>query len=50
MLITCATIVQSYMLMITAPMIGISGGTQAGISYNYGAEATQRVKKASRTV
>ena len=50
MLITCATIVQSYMLMITAPMIGISGGTQAVISYNYGAQATQRVKKAIRTI
>ena len=50
MLITCATIVQSYMLMITAPMIGISGGTQAVISYNYGAQATERVKKAIRTI
>lgn len=29
MLITCATIAQSYLLMITAPMLGISGGTQA---------------------
>ena len=50
MLITCATIVQSYMLLITSPMIGISGGTQAVISYNYGAQATQRVKKAIRTI
>lgn len=50
MLITCATIVQSYLMMITAPMIGISGGTQAIISYNYGAQQTQRVKKAVRTI
>ncbi|MDO4272393.1 MAG: MATE family efflux transporter [Eubacteriales bacterium] len=50
MLITCATIVQSYMLMITSPMIGISGGTQAIISYNYGAKQTQRVKAAERTI
>lgn len=49
MLITCATIVQSYMLLITSPMIGISGGTQAIISYNYGARQTQRVKKTVRT-
>ena len=27
MLITCATIVQSYMQLITSPMLGISGGT-----------------------
>lgn len=47
MLITCATIVQSYMLLITSPMIGISGGTQAIISYNYGARQTQRVQKNS---
>ena len=47
MLITCATIVQSYMLLITSPMIGISGGTQAIISYNYGARQTERVKKNS---
>lgn len=50
MLITCATIVQSYMLMITSPMIGISGGTQAIISYNYGAKQTKRVKKAEWTI
>lgn len=50
MLITCATIVQSYMLMITSPMIGISGGTQAIISYNYGAKQTLRVKAAERSI
>lgn len=50
MLITCATIVQSYMMLITSPMIGISGGTQAIISYNYGAQQTQRVKKAVGTI
>lgn len=45
MLITCATIVQSYMQLITSPMIGISGGSQAIISYNYGAAHTRRVKQ-----
>ena len=37
LLITAVTIVQSYMAMITGPMLGISSGTQAIISYNYGA-------------
>lgn len=46
MLITCATIAQSYLLLITSPMIGISGGTQAILSYNYGAQQTARVKSA----
>ena len=50
MLISCATIVQSYMLIITSPMLGISGGTQAIISYNYGAKNTQRVKNAEWTI
>ncbi|MDQ9825994.1 hypothetical protein RFZ44_22090, partial [Acinetobacter sp. 163] len=42
MLITCATIAQSYLLLITSPMIGISGGTQAILSYNYGARQSAR--------
>lgn len=49
MLITCATIAQSYMLLITSPMLGISGGTQAILSYNYGARRADRVKKQKRT-
>ena len=50
MLITCATIVQSYMLLITSPMIGISGGTQAIISFNYGAADTKRVRQTEKCV
>jgi len=50
MLITCATIAQSYLLMITSPMIGISGGTQAILSYNYGAHRPKRVKQAIGTM
>lgn len=49
-LITCATIVQSYTLLITGPMLGISGGTQALISYNYGAKNTMRIKKAEKFI
>lgn len=50
MLITCATIVQSYMMLITGPMLGISSGTQAILSYNYGAKAVDRVKKAEKYI
>ncbi len=46
MLITCVTIVQSYMLLITAPMLGITSGSQPIISFNYGAVQSDRVKKA----
>ena len=49
-LITCATIAQSYLALITSPMIGISGGTQAILSYNYGARLTDRVKKAEKYI
>ena len=50
MFITCATIAQSYLLLITSPMIGISGGTQAILSYNYGARRADRVKDAERNI
>lgn len=49
-LITCATIVQSYTLLITGPMLGISGGTQALISFNYGAKNTKRIKDAEKYI
>ena len=46
LLISGATIVQSYMMLITGPLLGISGGTQAILSYNFGARQIERVKKA----
>ena len=49
-LITCATIVQSYMMLITGPMLGISSGTQAILSYNYGAKKISRVKTAEKYI
>ena len=49
-LITCATIVQSYMMLITGPMLGISSGTQAILSYNYGAKEIQIVKQAEKYI
>lgn len=49
-LITCATIAQSFMLVVTMPLGGITGGTQTILSYNYGAKQFQRVKKAQRVI
>lgn len=43
-LITAATIVQSYMLLITSPMLGVTGGSQPLISYNYGANRPDRIR------
>lgn len=44
-LITCATIVQSYMLLITSPMLGITGGSQPLISFNLGAGRADRIRQ-----
>lgn len=49
-LISAATIVQSYMLMISGPLIGITTGTQAIISYNYGAQNRERVMTAVKYI
>lgn len=45
-LVTCATIVQSYLLLITMPMGGITLGSQPVVSFNYGKGDAQRIKKA----
>lgn len=50
MLITCATIVQSYMQLITMPLAGITGGTQAILSYNYGAKNIKRIKDGEKCI
>lgn len=50
MLITCATIVQSFMLVVTMPLGGISSGTQTILAYNYGAGETKRVLDAQRYI
>ena len=46
MLLTCNTIVQSFMLMITMPLGGITGGTQTIMGFNYGAGRPDRIRKA----
>ena len=49
-LITCATIVQSYMQLITMPMAGITGGTQPILSCNYGSKQVARIRQGERTI
>ena len=46
LLISAVTVIQSYFLLITGPLIGISGGVQPLISFNFGAKSSERVKKA----
>lgn len=49
-LITCNTIVQSFMLVMTMPLGGISAGTQGILSFNYGARQSERVLKAQKYI
>lgn len=50
LLITCATIAQSFMLVVTMPLGGITSGTQAVLAYNFGAGKTDRVKSAQKYI
>ncbi|MDO4324522.1 MAG: MATE family efflux transporter [bacterium] len=45
MMVTCGTIMQSFMLIVTMPLGGITSGTQSILGYNYGARQMDRVKK-----
>lgn len=49
-LLTCATIVQSFMLIVTMPLGGITSGTQTILGFNYGARRPDRIKKAERHI
>lgn len=49
-LLTCNTIVQSLMLMITMPLGGITGGTQAILGFNYGAGNAKRIRQAEKSI
>lgn len=49
-LLTCTAIVQSYMLLITMPLGGITLGCQSAVSFNYGAGNATRVKQALRAI
>ncbi len=50
LLISGAAIVQSYILLITGPLLGLTGGTQPLLSFNYGAKKIDRVKRAEKYV
>ncbi|MGI6030817.1 MAG: MATE family efflux transporter [Eubacteriales bacterium] len=49
-LVTCATIVLSYMQLISMPMIGITGGTQPILSFNYGAKQVDRIRQGEKYI
>ncbi|WP_295587593.1 MATE family efflux transporter [uncultured Oscillibacter sp.] len=49
-LITCATIAQSFMLVVTMPLGGISAGTQTILAFNYGARNRQRILQAEKYI
>lgn len=50
MYITCATIMQSFFLMVTMPLGGITGGTQSILGYNFGAGNVERIRQALRVI
>ena len=49
-LITCATIAQSFMLVVTMPLGGISGVTQTILAFNYGAHRRDRILQAEKHI
>ncbi|MEG1321866.1 MAG: MATE family efflux transporter [Ruthenibacterium sp.] len=49
-LVTCATIVQSYYLLISMPLGGITAGSQPIVSFNYGAAKPKRIVLAIKVV
>lgn len=49
-MVTCATIMQSFMLMVTMPLGGITAGTQSILGYNYGAKHIKRVRQAEKEI
>ena len=49
-LLTCATIVQSFMLLVTMPLGGATLGSQSVVSFNYGAGRPLRVKQALKSI
>ncbi|MDO5405877.1 MAG: MATE family efflux transporter [Eubacteriales bacterium] len=50
MLLTCNTILQSFMLIVTMPLGGITLGTQTILGYNYGAKRPDRIWKAQKHI
>ena len=50
MLVAGATIAQSFMLIITMPMAGITGGTGSILGYNFGAGKPERIVEAQKYI
>lgn len=50
MLLTCTTIVQSFMLIVTMPLGGITSGTGAILGFNFGAGRPDRIRSAQRYI
>lgn len=50
LLLTCNTILQSFMLMVTMPLGGITGGTQTILGYNYGARRKDKIIEAQKYI
>ena len=50
MLLTCNTIVQSFELLITMPLGGLTMGTQTILGYNLGARRPDKILKAQRII
>ena len=50
LMLSSLTIVQSYFLLITGPLLGLTSGTQAIISYNFGAREFDRVRQAEKII
>ena len=49
-LLTCNTILQSFMLVITMPLGGITSSTQTVLGYNFGARRPERIRKAEKHI
>ena len=49
-MVTCATIAQSFMLVVTMPLGGISGGTQTILAFNFGAHRRERILQAQKYI
>lgn len=50
MLLTCNTIVQSFELLITMPLGGLTMGTQTILGYNFGARRPDKILRAQRMI
>ena len=50
LLVAAATIAQSFMLVVTMPLGGITGGTGAILGFNYGAGQPRRILQAQKVI